>query len=1565
DVTPHVIRERPAAQTAHIPIGRPIPNLRMYVLDRWLSPVPVGVAGELYVGGVGVGRGYRHDPGKTAEVFVPDPFSRPDEPGGGARLYKTGDRVRYRADGAIEFLGRIDYQVKLRGYRIELGEIEAALAQHSAVRESLVIVREDAPGRQQLVAYLTEEPRTKNLEPNGEQKNKETKEQRNKESTTVPPRLPQPRLKPAEVWGRGLGGEGLRAFLRERLPEYMVPAAFVVLDALPLTPNGKVDRRALPAPAFTGDETTAFVAPRTPTEELLAVIWADVLGVEKIGSRDRFFELGGHSLLATQVLARVRDAFDVELPLRTLFESVALADLAAEIDRARSQQPGDATALVPMPHAGQAPVSFEQQQLWLFDQLQPGTTIYNIAAAVRLQGPLSQPALRQAFDALVARHEVLRTSFRIVDGHPQQVIAPTLEADLSLVDLHDEPGDTHEDRTRELALDLIEQPFDLGRGPLLRAMLIVLEPEAAVLVIVLHHIVGDRWSLGLLIRDLGALYTAARTGEASLLRPLPIQYADYAHWQRTRLQDAVLESQLSYWRSQLANLPRLRIPADYPRPQQPTFRGGTISFTLSGEVSSALQQISQRTGVTLFMTLLSAFQVLLGRYAQQDDVVVGTSVANRHRTQLEDVIGFFVNTLVLRSNLAGDPTFQQLLARVRSVVLDAFTHQDLPFAALVEALQPQRNLSINPLFQVFFVLQTAPLEPLALPELEMTPLDLQGSTAMFDLLLSMEETEHGLRGALEYNSDLFESSTITRMIRRFGYLLEQIVQQSHAPISALDLDPALVLPPVAPATSEEHYLPLSPHQERLWFVDQFETGNVYAANPTYYNLPLILRLRGPIDQRALEHSLHAVVERHSALRTTIVGENAERRQAVRADAKLTLSMAECSSEAALERALDEARQPFALDGEPLLRATLLRVSADEALLVVVVHHIVADKSSLRLIAQELVAIYRARITGQSPQLPPVLLQYADYVAWQRTLPTDAIELLLFFWKRQLGGRVQALALPENRPRPTIHTFTAARQQFALPGDLLHRVRALSQEESWSEFALLLAGFKALLHRYARQSEIVVGTTVDARAQLGLEQTVGPIANLVVLRSQVSGDLTFRALLAQLNRTIEQALAHGALPFDRLVQELKPEQDMGRTALFDVLFQLDEPPPLLTTGTGIAAIVETNLGYGKYDLNLALTRGDDAITGSLVYNADIYDAWMIAQMVEHFQVLLAALVADRDWRIADVDLLSAAEVQQQRVTWNATDAQYPADLTVDQLFAAQVARTPANIAVRDGAEQITYQELDARANQLAYLLIQQGVGPDTLVALCFERSIEMIVALLAVLKAGGAYLPLEPSYPEDRLRFMVEDARVAHLVTTRDLLSRVPAPVAAVILIDEQRATIAAQPRTAPAAAAMPSNLMYCIYTSGSTGIPKGVLLEHRNVVRLVLNDRHPYAFGEHDVWSMFHSYCFDVSVWEMYGALLYGGTLVIVPAQVAKDPVAFVDLLVDHRVTILSQTPTAFSYVAKEVLKREQAALALRYVIFAGEALDPLQLQAWHERYPAVALINMYGITETTVHSTF
>ncbi|HEY0606305.1 MAG TPA: amino acid adenylation domain-containing protein, partial [Herpetosiphonaceae bacterium] len=1010
---------------------------------------------------------------------------------------------------------------------------------------------------------------------------------------------------------------------------------------------------------------------------------------------------------------------------------------------------------------------------------------------------------------------------------------------------------------------------------------------------------------------------------------------------------------------------RLRIPADYPRPQQPTFRGGTIAFTLSGEISSALQQLSRRTGVTLFMTLLSAFQVLLGRYARQDDVVVGTSVAKRHRTQLEDLIGFFVNTLVLRSDLAGDPTFQQLLGRVRSVVLDAFTHQDLPFAALVEALQPQRNLSLNPLFQVFFVLQTAPIEPLALPELEMTPLDLQGSTAMFDLLLSMEETEHGLRGALEYNSDLFEPSTITRMIRRFGYLLEQIVQQPHAPISALDLDPALVLPPVAPAADDRHDLPLSPHQERLWFVDQFETGNVYAAHPIYHNLPLILRLRGPIDQRALEHSLHAVIERHSALRTTIVSENADRRQVVHADARLTLSLVECGPEAALERALDEARQPFALDGEPLIRATLLRVSVDEALLVLVVHHIVADQSSLRVIAQELVAIYRARITGRDPQLPPVLLQYGDYVAWQHALPADAIEQLLFFWKRRLGGRVQALELPENRPRPAIHTFTAASQQFTLPGSLLRRMQAVAQEENWSDFALLLAGFKALLHRYARQSEIVVGTTVDARKQLGLEQTVGPIANLVVLRSQVSGELTFRALLAQLSRTIEQALAHQALPFDRLVQELKPEQDMGRTALFDVLFQLDDQPPLLTTGGGSAEIVETNLGYGKYDLNLALTRGHDAITGSLVYNADIYDAWIIAQMVEHFQVLLTALIADRDRRIADVDLLSAAEVQQQRVAWNATDAQYPADLTVDQLFAAQVARTPANIAVRDGAEQITYGELDARANQLAHLLLQQGVGPDTLVALCFERSIDMIVALLAVLKAGGAYLPLEPSYPEDRLRFMVEDTRVAHLVTTRDLLARVPAPVAAVILIDEQRATIAAQPRTAPPATAAPSNLMYCIYTSGSTGIPKGVLLEHRNVVRLVLNDRHPYAFGEHDVWSMFHSYCFDVSVWEMYGALLYGGTLVIVPAQVAKDPVAFVDLLIDHRVTILSQTPTAFSYVAKEVLKRAQTTMALRYVIFAGEALDPIQLQAWHERYPAVALINMYGITETTVHSTF
>jgi len=1220
------------------------------------------------------------------------------------------------------------------------------------------------------------------------------------------------------------------------------------------------------------------------------------------------------------------------------------------------------------------PLSHEQQRLWFLDQLEPGGVQYIIPAAARLQGVLNISVLEQAFTEVVRRHEVLRTRFAVEAGRPRQVVEPAQAFSLPIIDLSG-LADV-EAQARRLIEAEARRPFDLARGPLLRATVLRLAAEDHVLVITMHHIISDGWSMSVLTREVQTLYRSFLEARSLPLAELPIQYADYALWQREALTIEVIDKDLDYWKQKLSgNLPTLELPADRRRPAVQTHRGATQSLKLPKELSEKLKELSRAEGITPFILLLAAFKTLLFQYSGQEDVIIGTPMSGRNCVETEALIGFFANTLVLRTDLSGDPPFLELLRRVRDVVLEAHQHQHVAFEKLVDELGVERSLSHTPLFQSMFMFENALETAPELPGLRLGQMGFNSSAnARTDLDLYMWEATGELQGSFVYDTDLFDAATISRLSDRFGDLLFNIAEQPSAVLSDLRSESEFALPPI-PATlaeslssTEEKEFPLSYHQERLWFIDQFETGNVYESAPVYHNIPLIIHLSGALDTSRLESSLNTVIARHAVLRTRIITENDQGRQVVIPSESLRLKVVELdeAESRAIELAIEEACQPFALDHEPPVRATLWRMGTKEAVLAISIHHIVADSTSLRLIAAELAEIYDAQSTGRSPQLPELPLQYADYVAWQRSLTHEALEPMLFYWKWQLRGRLPALELPEDRPRPAVHTYTAARRRFSLREGVLQRIQALGEAEGTRPFAVLLAAFKTLLGRYARQEEIVVGTSAPCRNQPGTEHLVGPLANLLVLRSTLSGNPTFRTLLARVEKTIARARAHQEMPFDKLVLELHPEKDMSRTALFDVLFVFDDEEPLDHRWGGLhAQLIETNLGYGKYDLNLSLQSRGGELQGTLVYNSDIYDEFTIQQMIGHFETIIEVMISELDQHIDDFILLSRDEEERQLVTWNSTQADYPAEKTIHQLFEEQARRTPNKTAVVFEATQLTYRELDEQANRLAHYLRKQGVGPDMLVALRLEKSVEMMVAILGVLKSGGAYLPIDPTCPEERFHFMLKDSGAAHLVTTTGLAQSATEHVDSTILLDQDWEAIKAQPSAPPEQSSGPRNVAYCIYTSGSTGKPKGVLIEHRNVVRLMVNDKLQFSFVERDVWTMFHSYAFDFSVWEMYGALLYGGTLVVIPEHVMKDPALFFELLVKHRVTVLNQTPTAFYNLSREVLAHPDAELALRYVIFGGEALQPVQLREWNETYPAIKLINMYGITETTVHVTF
>jgi amino acid adenylation domain-containing protein len=888
-----------------------------------------------------------------------------------------------------------------------------------------------------------------------------------------------------------------------------MPSAFVVLEALPLTPNGKVDRRALPQPELRPELEPTFVAPRTPIEEILANIWGCVLGIEQVGIDDNFFELGGHSLLATQVISRVRNTLAVELPLRSLFETPTVASFAQQVENSlHSGQSISDQPLLPISRSSNLPLSFAQARLWFLDQLQPNSAFYNIPTALRLSGQLNVTALESNINEIIRRHEALRTNFTTIEGQPIQVIASTLELKLLFVDLQNLPFDEREVEAQRLATNEAQQPFDLEREPLVRVMVLQLGSSEYVFLLIVHHIIFDGWSTGVFYGELAALYEAKCTGKPLILPELPVQYADFAVWQRHWLTGEVLETQLNYWKQQLKDAPTLlELPTDRLRPAVQTFRGTHQYIALSLELSEALAELSKGTGVTLFMTLYAAFVTLLYRYTGSDDIVIGTPVANRTPQEIEGLIGFFVNTLALRTDLSGNPIFEQLLRRVREVALQAYTHQDLPFEQLVEALQPERSLSHTPLFQVMFALDDALVPSMDLLDLTVSSYSVESGTTKFDLTLSMENTASGLIGEWEYNSDLFDATTIERM------------------------------------------------------------------------------------------------------------------------------------------------------------------------------------------------------------------------------------------------------------------------------------------------------------------------------------------------------------------------------------------------------------------------------------------------------------------AEHLQTLLEGIVANPEQRISELPLLTQTERQQLLFEWNNTTTEYPQDKCIHQLFEEQVERSPDAVAVVFEEEQLTYRELNTRANQLAHYLRSLGVGPEVLVGICVERSFNMIIGLLGVLKADGAYVPIDPAYPTERIAYILSDSRLPILLTQQKLVAFLPEHQARIVYLDSDWEEIATKHELPPISDVTPENLAYVIYTSGSTGKPKGVMVAHQGLLNLVFWHQQTFKITSLDKATQLAGTGFDAAVWELWPYLTAGASIYLVKPELLTSPINLRDWLISQKIT-MSFVPTP---VAQELLSLEWAteSIALRYILTGGDKLH---------QYPSVSIpfqvVNNYGPTENTVVTT-
>ncbi|HYH08468.1 MAG TPA: amino acid adenylation domain-containing protein [Thermoanaerobaculia bacterium] len=1207
-------------------------------------------------------------------------------------------------------------------------------------------------------------------------------------------------------------------------------------------------------------EIVPYVAPRNETESALCRIWASALNVPRVGITDRFPDLGGHSLKAIRIAARIERELGIHYRLRDLFERPTIAELA-ELAALRRR----AFARIPrLADATHYPVSNAQLRLWTLDQLEPGLAAYNIPFAIGFEGNVDRDALRHALDLLTQRHETLRTRILDLDGVPHQVVDPQRSVELHTTAAHLDDLD-----------ELLARPFDLARGPLWRADLI--RNGKTWLVLNLHHSISDVWSLGIFARELLTLYRDPRTP----LPPLPVQYRDFAAWQKTSHDDADAQ----YWRTQLAE-PRASVtyPPDFARPAVKTYNGASIRFDID---AAPVNRFCRERGVSLFVLFAAAMTRQLHELTGERDVVLGSVIAGRDHPDVEGLIGFFVNNLALRTRIEHDEPFEALLERVRETALDAFEHSARPWDEIVDLLRVPRDPSRNAVFDVVLVMDDRGDADSLARTFQVEFEELDTPTSQFDLTLYVTDGPDKIRCNAVFNTDLYRAETVERWMRSLSLSLSW-----HQRGEGL--------------TGEVRTLTPSYHQDRLWFVDRFETGYLYPAQPTYYNMPHIVRFDGPIDAARLQRAVDRVAHKYESLRM---------RFAPGSDRPAVILHNDTPRVTFVDDLQSRIDVPF-----DLAHHVLWRVEVHDQDVLLLAHHSIADAVSLRTIARDLMRSYAGEEIGNE------VLPFSEVARRQKDARELAIEADLPYWRRALEN-LTALELPTDRPRAAIHVYKAASEPFTF--------------DRVSDEAVHLALFHALLQRYSDQRDIVTGV-LD---RLPFD-AVGPLTEYIVVRSNFDDAPSLRTLARRLEEQLQHARAHHNIAFDELVLQLKPKNDMSRTALFDVLFH---------HGDGDAL----NRGWGKFDLNW----GSNAVT----YNAELFDRETITRMLYHFEHLAMNALAHPDEPLTHIPL-AEEEVDPEVIS------DYPYDTTLHQIFEARAEETPHAIAMTHGDRTITYEEVNERANALAHALRESGVRRDSLVGVYLDRSFDLVIAFLGILKAGGAYVPLDPEYPRLRTEFVIEDSRMQWIVTTRSL--SVPGSPLSAPPRDPSQTTDPQPPTTvhiedlgrtrhAPQNITRPEDLAYVIYTSGSTGKPKGVLIEHRNVVALMLHRDTPFDFHPGDVWTLFHSPCFDFSVWEMYGALLFGGRLVVIPREVARDTRAFRELLVREGVTVLNQTPAAFYALVAEDDEHPPANLRLRYVIFGGEKLLPSKLQGWNARYPDCALINMYGITETTVHVTF
>jgi amino acid adenylation domain-containing protein/non-ribosomal peptide synthase protein (TIGR01720 family) len=1521
-----------------VPIGKPIANIQMYVLDSRLQPLPVGVAGELHIGGVGLARGYWNKPELTAAKFIRDPFS--GEPG--AKLYKTGDLARWLPDGNIEYLGRIDFQVKIRGNRIELGEIESVLSKHPAIRESVVVVRDDLAGGKGLVAYVV------------------GKEQ------TAP------------------GAGELRTFLKERLPEYMVPTAFVSLAALPLSPNGKLDRKALPAPELrTAEVERAYVAPSTPAEEALAAVWATVLKLDRIGVNDNFFELGGDSILSIQVVSRASRA-GLKLTPRQLFQHPTIAALAAAASEGRSDlaEQGPVTGTAPL-----TPI-----QAWFLGQGQPEPHHFNYSTVLEVRRPVPADVLERALASVVAHHDALRTRLeRTEDGWRQRFASveeapvPLERFDLSAV-LEEEQGAALEKEARKLQVGL-----NLS-GPLMRAAYFDRGTgRTARLLVVAHHLVVDTVSWRLMLEDFVSACQQTQSGGPVRL---PLKTTGYRRWAEgleALARSGGLDSELAYWldpaRSDVQPLPR-----DHPDGvNSKEFVSSVIVRMSEDETQALLQEVPRIYKTEMNDALLSALTRAFARWTGQEKLLVDLEGHGREElipgADLSRTVGWFTSLFPVLLDVGGTNSPAETIKAVRAQLQALpkrgagygplrYLHGDAEVRGRLQAM-PHAKVMFNYLGRMEGGGRESGLfagvqEPAGPTQSARGPRE-----HLMEITASVRNGRLHVRWV--FSTSTHKRKTIEVLSRGFIEALQELVAQSRAPeaggfkasdfpladLSQTDLEK--LIPQLLNAEGNgtagtrqdvEDIYDLSPLQQGLLFhtLRDPEAG-LYcqqAANPIR-----------DLDVAAFRQAWQEVIDRHPILRTSFHWDGLSKPvQVVHRQAALSIEerdwrdLPPADQEARLQVFLQEDRKRGFVFGEaPLLRLTLIRIADDMHYSVWSRHHILIDGWSNPLLLREVSILYQALRGGRKPKLPPAR-PYRDYIAWLHEQELPRAEA---FWRQNLKGVTEPTPLPLDRldgQRPD-REILCAEEHVCFPESLLSGLQALGRRHGLTLNTVVQGAWALLLARHSGRDDVVFGGTVSGRPPTlpGVESIVGLFINTLPVRIRVPAE---QSLIPWLQDIQARQADLTQFEYSPLVKVHGWSEVPRGTPLFQSIFVFENYP----TEKGGAHQKETAPGGRQthrpvqqmnHPLTVVVVPQGSELLVKVVYATGRYDSATVSRLLAQFGTLLEGISSHAEQRLGDVPLLSDSERQQVLVAWNDTAQDYPRDKCVGQLFEEQVSRTPDAPAVMFQGRTWSYAELNRLSNQLARRLRKLGAERGSLVGLCLERSPEAVVAILAVHKAGAAYVPLDPGYPPDRLAFMIQDAGVRLLLTEQHLREVLPAGAERILCLDAEREEIAREEDGNLDGGPTPTDLAYVIYTSGSTGKPKGVLIEHRSLTNLIVYQVNAYEVLPGSRIFQFASLNFDASVGELMRALTSGACLCMAWGDALMPGPAMLHFLHEQRVTHITLPPSVLTALPNAELP------LLKTTIVGGEACSADLVARWgaNRRF-----FNAYGPTEATVCAT-